>query len=92
MTIASKYIEFSILRKLPLSKSDGVNNNWLEWIKRKFIKFSQVNFRKSYEILDHLHKSIRSYIKIFEAGCLLVPLPDKVGLKKNGYSKWLAGT
>ena len=91
MTIASKYIEFSILQKLPLLKSDGVSNNWLEWINRKLIKFSQVNFRKSHEILDQLHKSIRSYIKIFEAGGLLVPPPAKVGLKKNGYSKWLAG-
>ena len=38
-------------------------------------KFFQVNFRKSHEILDQFHKSIKSYIKMFEAAGLLDPLP-----------------
>ena len=36
-------------------------------------KFSQENFRKSHEILDQFDESIKSYIKLFEAGSLLSP-------------------
>ena len=35
--------------------------------KQILTKFSQVNFRKSHEILDQRDKSIKSYIKMFEA-------------------------
>ena len=52
--------------------------------KRFLKKFSLVNFRKSHEILDHFDKSIKSYIKMFEAADLLAtlpsPLPAQVGL------------
>ena len=37
--------------------------------------FSQVNFRKSHEISDQFDKSIKSYIKMFEAASLLAPRP-----------------
>ena len=47
-------------------------------------KLSPVNFRKSHEILDNFDKSIKSYIKMFEAADLLAtypsPLPVQVGL------------
>ena len=35
------------------------------------IKLSHVNFRKSHEILDQFGKSVKSYIKMFEAAGLL---------------------
>ena len=38
-------------------------------------KFFQVNFRKSHEILDEFLKSIKHYIKMFEAAGLLAPPP-----------------
>ena len=42
-------------------------------------KFSQVNFRKSHEILDQFDKSIKSYIKMFKATDLLgCPVPGRV--------------
>ena len=49
-------------------------------------KFSEVSFRKSHGILDQFDKSIKSYIKMFEAAGLLCPpppLPRQVGLNKT---------
>ena len=46
-------------------------------------KFSQTNFRKSCEILDQIDKSIKSYIKIFEATGLLGPTPAQVVLTRT---------
>ena len=52
--------------------------------KKIFEKIFPSNFRKSHEILDHFDKSIKSYIKMFEAADLLAtlpsPLPAQVGL------------
>ena len=53
--------------------------DWNNW-KKVLAKFSQVNFRKSYEILDQFVKSIKSYIKMFEVAGLLghALSPDRV--------------
>ena len=47
-------------------------------------KVSQVNFRKSHEILDQFDKSIKRYIKMFETtGLLAPPLPlAQAGLRQ----------
>ena len=45
-------------------------------------RFSQENFRKSHEILDQFDKSIKSYIKMFDAAGLLGPPPAQVGLNE----------
>lgn len=55
--------------------------DWNNW-KKVLAKFSQVNFRKRYNILDQFDKSIEIHIKIFEAAGLLGP-PPQVGLKGN---------
>ena len=50
-----------------------------ETTKKRLTTFSQVNFRKKHEILDQLNKSIKSYIKMFDAAGQLGP-PAQVGL------------
>ena len=47
-------------------------------------KVSQLNFRKSHEILDQFDKSIKRYIKMFETtGLLAPPLPlAQAGLRQ----------
>ena len=77
-----KYIKLSISQELPLLKNDDMSNNSLKWFLKKLAKFFQVNFRKGHEILGQLDKSIKSYIKMFEAAFLLgSPCPDRVKLK-----------
>ena len=53
-------------------------------------KFSQVNFRKSNEILEQFDKSIKSYIKIFEAVDLLAPPASSLAqvVLKHIQAKW----
>ena len=45
--------------------------------------FSQLNFRKSHQFLDQFNKSIKRYIKMFEAVLLgpTRPLSAQIGLK-----------
>ena len=45
-------------------------------------RFSQENFRKSHEILAQFDKSIKSYIKMFDATGLLDPPPAQVELNE----------
>ena len=62
---------------------------WLTEItkEKNFEKFSQVNLRKNHEILDQCGRSIKSYIKMFEAAGLLAP-PSPGRVKKVWFNVW----
>ena len=86
--MASKYIEFLISQELLLLKNDDDSNNWLKLLKKKILtKLSQKKVRKSHEILDQFDKTIKIYIKMFEAAGLL-GLPSSPGRVKRCLTKY----